>query len=105
MAQVMMLTQVTLEPSILRILGANHLDLQRPQAGQARLDPSRGRTLKQVRTRIQTARAGGSPTFGQHNESSLVELEQQGPRGHVLELARGGVPLPALRQGLRHAPS
>ena len=26
-------------------------------------------------------------------------------RGHVLELARGRVPLPALRQGLRHAPS
>ncbi len=72
MAQVMMLTQVTLEPSIVPILGANHLDLQRPQAGQARLDPSRGHALKQVRTRIRTARDGRATTRGQDNQSSVL---------------------------------
>ena len=72
MAQVMMLAQVTLEPSILRILGANHLNLQRPHGGQARLDPSRGHALKQVRTRIRTARNGRATTRGQDYQSSVV---------------------------------
>lgn len=46
-----------------------------------------------------------SPTFGrepstrgQHHPLALVELEHQGARRHVFELAAGAVPIPGLRQ-------
>jgi hypothetical protein len=95
--KVVMLAEVSLELSIVRLLGADHLDLEREQRRQTGHDRFGPQPVKQIWVSNRSTSYGCSPPRRKNNPSPLVQLEQQGPSGHILEHTRSRIPLPLTR--------
>jgi len=93
--QIMVLGQIAPEPLIVRLLGADHLEVQRPERGQVRDDRLGPQSLKPFRAEPWTAHHRRSLARRQCNQTTLLKLQQQGPSGHVLEPAGAVAPIPS----------
>jgi hypothetical protein len=71
----MVLGQIPLEPMIVRLLGADDLELQGQEGGQIRQDRFGQNGIKKVGAQLRSPSHRRSPAFRKRDEFSLVKLD------------------------------